>query len=144
MPKPVEKDTDESEVEEVEQPAEVDEETPETDIDQDESDQDGSKLRKVRREAQTLRERAKAAESRADELAQALFTARVQANGKLASPDDLPFNAALLDDADALDAAIDDVITKNPHYAKRRIVGDVGQGQKPISAPQDFSALLRG
>lgn len=78
-------------------------------------------------------------------MSRALFTSRVEATGKLASTDDLPFDAALLDDPDALNAAVDELIAKRPHYAKRKVSGGVGQGERGHkTAPQDFSALLRG
>lgn len=98
----------------------------------------------LRRESATYRDRAKTAEARADELARALFAARVEATGKLADAGDLDFDAELLDDADALDAAIDALIEKRPHYAKRRVSGAVGQGnQDSAASAPTFSDLFR-
>ena len=85
-------------------------------------------IEKLRSEAKTNRHRAEAAEKRVDELSRALFTARVEASGKLETVEDLPFDAALLDDPDALDSAIDDLLTRRPHYAKRKVAGNVGAG----------------
>lgn len=100
-------------------------------------------VRKLRKESAAYRERARTAEARVDELSRALFTARVEATGKLASADDLPFDAALLDEPDALDAAVDELIAKRPHYAKRKVAGNIGQGvHGEKSGPVDFSGLL--
>lgn len=100
-------------------------------------------VRKLREENAKYRTRAHDAEARVDELTRALFTARVQATGKLADPSDLPFDADLLDDDNALNAAVDDLIAKRPHYAKRKIVGDVGQGrQDERKAPTTFTGLF--
>ena len=94
----------------------------------------------LRQEAADARVKAK----KADELAQALFVARVAATGRLAGPTDLPFNADLLDDADALNAAIDALLDAKPHLASRTPRGNIGQG--PTGADTgtvDLAALLR-
>lgn len=97
----------------------------------------------LRKENAAYRERVRTAEARVDELSRALFTARVAATGKLADPADLEFSADLLSDDNALNAAVDDLIAKRPHYAKRKIVGDVGQGrQDERKAPTTFSGLF--
>ncbi|MDX1873986.1 hypothetical protein SBI67_17835 [Mycolicibacterium sp. 120266] len=101
-------------------------------------------LAKVRREAKNLRERAKAAEARADELARALFTARVAATGKVENAAEIPFDADVLDDDDALTAAIDAAITERPYIKARKVSGDIGQGVRgDQTGPKDFSGLLR-
>jgi hypothetical protein len=80
-------------------------------------------VEKLRKESQGYRQRAQTAE-------QALFQARVAATGRLADPTDLPFSAELLDDADALTAAIDALTEAKPHLASRKPAwGDVGAGQ---------------
>ena len=83
-----------------------------------------SYVEKLRKEAADARVRAK----RADDLARELFTARVAATGRLADPNDLPFDDALLADLPALEAAIDELVADHPHYAARRPRGDIGQG----------------
>lgn len=110
-----------------------------------ETDQDGSAtLAKVRREAKNLRDRAKAAEARADELARELWTARVAATGKLDNPAELPFDAEILDDTDAINQAIETAIAQRPYIKSRKISGEVGQGQRGESpGPHDFSGLFR-
>ena len=97
-------------------------------------------VEKLRQEAADARVKAK----KADELAQALFVARVAATGRLAEPTDLPFNADLLDDAQQLTAAIDALLDAKPHLANRTPRGNIGQG--PTGADTgtvDLAALLR-
>lgn len=80
----------------------------------------------------------------ADGLAQRLHVALVAATGSLADPTDLPFDAEHIDDADKLAAAIDDLLERKPHLKSRRVVGDVGQGDRGKSAESvDLSAMLR-
>ena len=98
-------------------------------------------VEKLRKESATYRGRAR----RADDLAEALFTARVAATGRLADPADLPFDAALLDDMPALEAAVEELVRQHPHYAARRPVGSVGQGATGGDAGAvDLAAILRG
>jgi hypothetical protein len=101
-------------------------------------------VEKIRRESAGYRDRAKSAEGRVDELSRALFTARVEASGKLADATDLPYSADLLDDPAALDAAVDILIGDRPHYAKRAPKGDVGQGNRGDSAARpSFASLIQ-
>ena len=98
-------------------------------------------VEKLRKEAAEARLKAK----KADDYAQALFTARVAATGRLADPSDLPFNTDLVDDLPALEAAIDDLLAQHPHYAARTPRGDIGQGITGASgADVDLAAMLRG
>ena len=102
-------------------------------------------VKDLRKENASYRDRARTAEALADDLARQLFRLRVEATGKLADPDDLAFNADLLGDDDKLNAAVDELIAKRPHYAKRRATGSIGQGERGHeTVPQDFSALLHG
>ncbi len=97
-------------------------------------------VEKLRQEAAEARVRAK----RADDLARELFTARVAATGRLADPNDLPFDDALLADMPALEAAIDELVALHPHYAARRPRGDIGQGATgPDAGTVDLAGLLR-
>lgn len=86
------------------------------------------------------------AEARADEYARALFEARVAATGRLADPTDLAYSADLLDDAEALTAAIDALLERKPHLASRRPAwGDVGAGQaQPGSGGPSWNDLFKG
>lgn len=101
-------------------------------------------VRKLRKESANYRGRAKTAEARVEELGRALFTARVEATGKVASAAEIPYDADILDDPDAISQAVDDALAKRPYIKARRVSGDVGQGDrgKP-TAPADFSLLLR-
>lgn len=102
-------------------------------------------VKDLRKENASYRERARTAEARADDLARQLFRLRVEATGKLADPDDMPYSAELLADDDKLTAAVDELIAKRPHYAKRRAAGSIGQGERGgETVPQNFSNLLRG
>jgi hypothetical protein len=81
-------------------------------------------VEKLRKESAGYRERA----GQADQLAERLHTALVAATGRLADPTDLPFDVGHLDDAEALTAAIDELVERKPHLKTRRPSGDVGQG----------------
>lgn len=98
-------------------------------------------VEKLRRENASYRERA----SRVDELAQRLHTAMVAATGRMADPTDLVFDAAHLDDQDAMNTAIDELLSKKPHLASRRPFGDVGQGNRGAvsDAPVNLADILR-
>lgn len=89
---------------------------------------------KLRKEAAGHRERAK----RADEFAAALWEARVAASGRLADATDLPMpEGADPLDAEAVEAAVEDLLARKPHLATRRPSGNIGQGVG--SAPQNVS-----
>ena len=125
----------------------VDTDTPtDAETDGDELDSDATTfsrtyVEKLRRESAGYRERAQ----RADTLAARLHTALVEATGRLADPTDLPFDAAHLDDADALAGAIDELLTAKPHLTSRRPFGDVGQGNRGPSTepPVNLADMLR-
>jgi hypothetical protein len=56
----------------------------------------------------------------------------------------MPFDETHVDDPDALAAAIDDLLTRKPHLASRRPIGDIGQGPASEGAANvDLAALLR-
>lgn len=95
---------------------------------------------KLRKESAGNRERAK----RADDLAHRLHTALVSASGKLADPADLPFDDAHLDNPEALQDAIQTLLTERPHLANRKPMGNIGQGHMS-EAPATISlgGLLR-
>lgn len=93
-------------------------------------------VEKLRQENGKYRQRAQ----QADALAARLHTELVRATGRLADPADLPFDAAHLDDAEALTAAVDAVLADKPHLASRRPSGDIGQGNRG-GAAGSFSLL---
>lgn len=97
-------------------------------------------VEKLRQESAGYRVRAQ----RAAELEHRLHRALVAATGRLADPTDLEFDVAHLDDEDALNAALNDLLARKPHLASRRPRGDVGQGATSASpATVDLAALLR-
>lgn len=97
-------------------------------------------VEKLRKESAGYRERAR----QADDYAQRLHTALVSATGRLADPTDLPFDAANLDDEQALTGAIDELLTRKPHLASRRPFGDVGQGNRGgVAEPVNLADMLR-
>lgn len=93
-------------------------------------------VEKLRGQSAKYRDRAKVA----DTLAARLHTQLVKATGRLADPTDLPFDDAHLEDTDALADAIDDLLERKPHLASRKVVGDIGQGQRGGTA-EPFSLL---
>lgn len=95
-----------------------------------------SVVEKLRQENGKYRQRA----AQADTYAERLHAELVRATGRLADPADLPFDAAHLDDAEALTAAVDALLADKPHLASRRPVGDIGQGNRGGSS-ETFSLL---
>lgn len=81
---------------------------------------------------------------RADDLARRLHAELVRATGRLADPSDLEFDEAHLDDADTLSAAVDELLARKPHLARRRPAGDIGQGATSTATPVDLAAILGG
>lgn len=103
-------------------------------------------VEKLRRENASYRERAKRVDelvAHGNDLQARLHTELVRATGRLADPDDLPFDEAHLDDSDALAADIDALLADKPHLASRRPKGDVGQGATRSKTPVDLAAMLR-
>ena len=106
-------------------------------------------VEELREESRTRRQEAQSARTEADEAAATLLTTQqrlhallVGATGRLADPDDLPFDAAHLDDGAALEASIADLLARKPHLASRRTRGDVGQGVGEPAAPFSLAEQL--
>ena len=97
-------------------------------------------VEKLRRESAENRVKAK----RADDYAARLHTALVQATGKLADPADLPYAPEHLEDPEALQAAIEELLSVKPHLASRVPQGNVGQGYTPADEGFSLSGWLRG
>lgn len=93
-------------------------------------------VQSLREEAATYRTRAK----NADTYREALWAARVKEDGRLVDADDLPMpdDADPLD-ADAVSAAVDELIERKPHLKRREAAGVVGQG---LTDSQDNSVSL--
>lgn len=115
--------------------------------DQDDDDENADTfprayVEKLRGEAKDNRHRAEAAENRVSEISRQLFRLRVESTGKLADPDDLPYDADLLGDDGKLNAAVDELLAKRPHYARRKVSGNVGAGVTG-TREEPFSLLSR-
>lgn len=101
-------------------------------------------VERLRRENAEHRTAAREAAEALTPTQQRLHGLLVAASGRLADPTDLPFDAAHLDDENALNAAIDDLLVRKPHLASRRVAGDVGQGAGSNSAATvSLAGLLR-
>ncbi|MFD6134575.1 hypothetical protein [Isoptericola sp. NPDC060257] len=96
-------------------------------------------VEKLRQESGKYRQRA----AKTDELAQRLHTALVAATGRLADPSDLTYDEAHLDDTEALEGAISELLSRKPHLASRRVTGDVGQGASSVSDDVSLARILR-
>ncbi len=120
---------------------------PETDVVEDQDDNVAEEsetfprdyVEKLRQENGRYRQRAQ----RADVLAQRLHVELVKATGRLADPTDLPFDETHIDDPQALEAAIEALLTTKPHLASRRPSGEIGQGPTTTTSSVDLAALLR-
>lgn len=77
-----------------------------------------------------LRKESASHRHKADDYAKRLHAEIVKATGRLENPADLPYDAKHLDDAEALTAALDALLTDRPYLAKRVVKGDVGQGHR--------------
>ena len=138
------------------EPAEDDEDQapagePAEDEDQDDEDgEDGdtfprSYVKRLRERSAGYRARAKSAEGRAGELERALFTERVRALDVLADPTDLPFDAELLDDPDALREAVDALVRDRPHYRRRGVAAGTGSREEAgTGTGVSLLGLMRG
>lgn len=131
---------EEEPIEDTPEETEDDAQTTDNEAEQESETFDRPYVEKLRREAAESRVKAK----RADDLAAALWTARVTATGRLADPTDLvmPDDADPLDE-DAVTAAVDDLLERKPHLASRKPRGDVGAGATPAGGTVDLAALMR-
>lgn len=99
-------------------------------------------VQRLRDESAKYRQRA----ADRDDLAQRLHTALVAATGRLADPEDLPFDETHIDDEEgptSIAAAIEELLRRKPHLASRKPSGDVGQGPTVGSETVDLAGLLR-
>lgn len=100
-------------------------------------------VRDLRREAANYRTQLRAEQDRARDLEQRLHAELVRSTGRLADPSDLAYDAEHLDDADALTAAIDELLESKPHLAKRTPRGSIGQGEGDNTPTTDLASILR-
>lgn len=136
--------TEETEVEETTEPEPVSDDVTSDITGHEQTDEEPETfpreyVEKLRKESAGYRDRAK----RADEFGHRLHVALVAATGRLADPDDLPFDEAHLDDETALSAALDALVERKPHLASRKPRGDVGQGQSGSTDTVDLAGILR-
>lgn len=96
-------------------------------------------VQKLRDESAKYRTKA----GKADDLARRLHVALVAATGRLADPEDLPFDESHLEDEYDLLSALDDLLVRKPHLASRKPSGDVGQGAGSGSDDFNLAGLLR-
>ena len=96
----------------------------------------------MRRENAKYRERAQQSEK----IAQRLQTALVSLDGRLADPEDLPFDWAYLEDENALSEAIAELIARKPGLRAQQLAGDAGQGKRGSEKrpAADLISLIRG
>ena len=127
---------------EIEETEEVIELTTEPEVESDETEPETfprEYVQKLRDESAKYRTKA----AKADDLARRLHVALVAATGRLADPEDLPFDESHLEDEDDLLSALDDLLVRKPHLASRKPSGDVGQGAGAGSDDFNLAGLLR-
>ena len=120
------------------------EETPDETADEEPQTYSRAVVDELRAESAKYRQRAREAEARADELGKQLHTALVAATGKLQDPSDLPYAAEHLESAEALSAAVDELLDAKPHLRSRVAKGDIGIGQKGTAETFSLLDALRG
>jgi hypothetical protein len=95
---------------------------------------------KLRDEAATYRVKA----AKHDETKAQLFHERVKATGRLVNADELPYSEDLLNDADALSAAVDTLLASKPYLAARKPVPGTTVGQGVTGEPPKQKTNLIG
>lgn len=96
-------------------------------------------VEKLRDENAKYRQRAQ----KADDLAHRLHNALVAASGRLADPSDLEYSPEHLDDPEALETAITELLAKKPHLGSRKPSGNIGQGVSGSTGAVDLAAMMR-
>ena len=96
-------------------------------------------VEKLRDENAKYRQRAQ----KADDLAHRLHNALTAATGRLQDASDLPYDESHLDDPEALETAISELLAKKPHLGSRKPAGNIGQGASNTTDTIDLAAMLR-
>ena len=96
-------------------------------------------VEKLRDENAKYRQRAQ----KADDLAHRLHNALTEATGRLQDASDLPYDESHLDDPEALQRAIQELLAKKPHLGSRKPAGNIGQGASNTTDTIDLAAMLR-
>ena len=112
------------------------------DGDDDGDDEQDPRLSRARQQAARYRRQLRDTETERDELAAALWTARVDQLGVLADPADLPFDPDALHDPDRLRQLVDELVTAKPHLRSRRIRARAGQGEGTAPGGVSLAAIL--
>lgn len=104
------------------------------------------KLRKENADYRTRAGRADELEEKNAAMATRLHAALVARDGRLANPEDLPFNPDHLEDEAALTAAITDLIKSRPGLKARSAGGDIGHGNRGTAnhKPLSLIDMIRG
>ena len=126
----------ESDAPEVEETADVDDSSAD---DEDSDTFPRDYVEKLRDENAKYRQRAQ----KADDLAHRLHNALTAATGRLADPSDLPYEESHLDDPEALQRAIQELLAKKPHLGSRKPAGNIGQGVIQTTDTVDLAAMMR-
>lgn len=105
----------------------------------EEQEQEGEELQqsfsreyveKLRNKGANYRLRAKESEQRLETVQRALFAERVQRLDLVVDPQEVPYNAELLDSEEELLEHIEELLTAKPYLRKRKAGGDIGQHDK--------------
>ena len=96
-------------------------------------------VEKLRDENAKYRQRAQ----KADDLARRLHSALTEATGRLQDASDLEYDVSHLDDPEALQRAIQELLEKKPHLGSRKPAGNIGQGASNTTDTIDLAAMLR-
>lgn len=84
------------------------------------------------------------ATSQVEALSQAVFTAQVGSLGLLVDPAEMPYDPALVNDPDALQAAVSALLVAKPYLAKMRVSGDIDQGPRDeVTPPVSLTGILK-
>ena len=118
------------------------EESPESGSGDGEESSSETDVSKLRSEAASWRKKFRDAETEIDTLRRALFTAKVRETGRLADASDMEFDADALNDEDALESAINELLETKPHL-KARTFGNVGQHDREEPSAVSLGAILR-
>lgn len=118
------------------------EESPESGSGDGEESSSETDVSKLRSEAASWRKKFRDAETEIDTLRRALFTAKVRETGRLADATDMEFDADALNDKDALESAINELLETKPHL-KARTFGNVGQHDREEPSAVSLGAILR-
>ena len=113
-------------------------------------EQEGDELRqtfdrdyveRLRGKSANYRLRMKDAESRVETLQRELFTERLARLDMIVDLDAVPYDPALLEDNDALQEYVEELLESKPYLRKRKANGDIGQHSSNGSDEGGFSLL---